>query len=161
MNLPYSKDIKLSEVEDILVKDLLLLITNNEYGLTTIAYRSELISFSNTFCDTLNSIYRTQERSFQLYKILDAGNYYALHYEYSGDSINSTLEKSNDINEYIEHVIPQKNRKKQSLHIQKIMKVYGKDTIILIKPKQLRYWLPSIALRDADEVFADYIKSRY
>ena len=58
-------------------------------------------------------------------------------------------------------LIPQKNIKRPHTHIQKIMKVYGKNTIILIKPKQLRYWLPSIALRDADEVFADYIKARY
>ena len=41
------------------------------------------------------------------------------------------------------------------------MKIYGTDTLIFIKPKQMKYWLKSIALRDADEVFADYIKARY
>ena len=51
---------------------------------------------------------------------------------------------------------------KIKVHIlQRIFKVYGKDRIILVKPKQLRYWIPSIALRDADETFADYLKARY
>ncbi len=161
MNLPYSKDIKLSEAEGILVKDLLSLITNNEYGLTTIASWPELVSFSNTFCNTLNSVYRTQEESFQLFKALSAGNYHALHFEYAKGSITPASEQIENLEEYINQVIPRKDLKKQGTHIQKIMKVYGKDNIILIKPKQLRYWLPSIALRDADEVFADYIKSRY
>ena len=42
-----------------------------------------------------------------------------------------------------------------------IAKLYAKDRLILVKPKQLRYWLLSIALRDADETFNDYIQARY
>ena len=39
-----------------------------------------------------------------------------------------------------------------------MLKFYGKNTITLIKPKNLRYWLKSIALRDADDVFDEMIK---
>ena len=38
------------------------------------------------------------------------------------------------------------------------MKIYGKNTITFLKPKNLRYWLKSIALRDADDVFDDIIE---
>ena len=88
-------------------------------------------------------------------------NYIAIHFEYGKELLTVSEEQVFNLEQYIQNVIPQKNIKRPHTHIQKIMKVYGKNTIILIKPKQLRYWLPSIALRDADEVFADYIKARY
>jgi hypothetical protein len=43
-----------------------------------------------------------------------------------------------------------------SLHVTRIARIYdGKSAFYLIKPDRLRYWLPSIALRDADETLAD------
>ena len=41
------------------------------------------------------------------------------------------------------------------------MKIYGEDSITFMKPKNLRYWLKSIALRDADDVFDDMIQNGY
>ncbi len=35
------------------------------------------------------------------------------------------------------------------------------DIVYLIKPKQVRYWLRSIALRDADEMMVDLFKAGY
>ena len=113
------------------------------------------------FCKTLNSIYQKNSNQFQPYKILDTGNYFAIHFEYSDEIITPIEEQIVDLEQYIQEAIPQRDTNQQHVHIQKIMKVYGKDSIILVKPKQLRYWLPSIALRDADEVFADYVKARY
>lgn len=161
MNLPYIKGLKLSETENIIINDLLSLIKNNEFGLYTYASRADLVVFMNKFCKTLNSIYQIEEKQFQPFKILDAGNYYAIHFGYSEEKITVSEEKFSDLEQYVKEVIPQRNDNRQIVHIQKIMKVYGRDSIILVKPKQLRYWLPSIALRDADEVFADYVKARY
>jgi hypothetical protein len=93
--------------------------------------------------------------------MIDAGKYYALHFEYTSETLTPKQEKIVDLEQYIEEVIPTRKDNQQKIHIQRIIKAYGQDTIILAKPKQLRYWLPSIALRDADETFADYIKSRY
>lgn len=43
-----------------------------------------------------------------------------------------------------------------SLQVTRIARIYdGKAAFYLIKPDRLRYWLPSIALRDADETLAD------
>lgn len=161
MNLPYLKGDKLTETENIVIDDLLSLITNNEFGLHINASKTELDNFSNIFCNTLNSIYHTNNKQFQLYKILDTENYYAVHFEYSEETITPIEEQIVDLEQYIKEAIPQRDTNQKHIHIQKIMKVYGKDSIILVKPKQLRYWLPSIALRDADEVFADYVKARY
>ena len=96
-----------------------------------------------------------------MFKVIDAGNYYALHFEYSSETLTPKQVEIADLEQYIEDVIPTRISNRQNVHIQRIIKAYGQDSIILAKPKQLRYWLPSIALRDADETFSDYIKSRY
>lgn len=164
-SIPYDKVLinnLVSDAERILINDSLkyhISLFNSE--IFQYASEPEIFNYSNIFCKTLNSVYKTREKLFQLCKIIDAKNYYALHFEYTVDTINSTSVQVADINKYIEYILPQKDSKNESIHIQKIMKVYGTDSIILIKPKQLRYWFPSIALRDADEVFSDYIKSRY
>jgi hypothetical protein len=42
-----------------------------------------------------------------------------------------------------------------------VVKIYDGDLIYLIKPKELRYWLQSIALRDADESIVDLYNAGY
>jgi hypothetical protein len=166
LNLPYLFDTKqkskISEAEQIVVNDALSYYVNLlGKEIFNDVRENEMEIFSKTFCQTLNSIYQSEGKSFQLFKILDAGKYYALHFEYCTGSIVSKIEQTKDLEKYINVVIPTKKKNRENTHVQRIMKVYGQDCIILIKPKQLRYWLPSIALRDADETFADYIKARY
>ena len=48
-----------------------------------------------------------------------------------------------------------------SYKINRVVKVYDNDYIYLLKPKELRYWLKSIALRDADETIIDLYKAGY
>jgi len=162
MDLPFSKnkeDLKLSEAEEILIDDVL----NNQLSenhLSEYSSNDAISVFSEIFCKTLNSIYQ-KEKSFQLFKIIDVGKFYALHFEYASEKLHVKYESADDLEEYIESVIPSRMENKESTHIQKIIKVYGQNSIILAKPKQLRYWLPSIALRDADDTFADYVKTRY
>ena len=42
-----------------------------------------------------------------------------------------------------------------TLHITRIARMYDGSFIFLLKPDPLRYWLRSVALRDADETLAD------
>ena len=165
MDLPYPENIKnieMSIAEKIVVDNVLFYQLNDgERFLTNIASSLEIERFSKTFCQTLNSVYQIGNKAFRLFKVLDAGKYFAVHFEYTDQEYEPAFEAKADLEEYIQQVIPKEKEKGKSYHIQRIIKVYGKDTIILAKPKQLRYWLPSVALRDADEAFADYIKARY
>lgn len=165
LNIPFSEDyesIKLSNAESILINDSLYYqLDKGEKALNKYGSETHLKEFANVFCKTLNSVYCAENKAFRLFKILDAGRYYAVHFEYTDDNCDSKLEITNDLEEYIQQIIPMEKNKGKSSHTQRILKVFGKDCIILAKPKQLRYWLPSIALRDADETFADYIKARY
>lgn len=157
MRIPYSHNInlKISEIENIIINQ----ITNNKFEEMLVSI-TDIFQFTSIYCKTLNSIYK-KEKSFQLFKIIDAGKYYALHFEYTNETLTPKQEEIFDLEQYIESVIPTRKDSQQKVHIQRIIKAFGHDSIILAKPKQLRYWLPSIALRDADETFADYIKSRY
>ena len=158
-NLPFLEELSISEAEELIINDVInYQLTNNK--LSNNSSIDDVSNFSKIYCKTLNSIYHG-EKSFQLFKIIDAGKYFVLHFEYASDKLHFNLENADDIEKYIESVIPSRKENQESTHIQKIIKAYGQDSIILAKPKQLRYWLTSIALRDADETFADYIKSRY
>lgn len=42
-----------------------------------------------------------------------------------------------------------------TLHVKRIARIYDGSFVFLLKPDQLRYWLRSVALRDADETLAD------
>ncbi|NVO11364.1 MAG: N-6 DNA methylase [Bacteroidales bacterium] len=163
-NLPFPEGmdiIKINSVDEILINDVIAYqIKSAQDLLSNVAIIGDIKNFALIFCKTLNSVYQ-KEKSFQLFKIIDMGKYYALHFEYTSEKLHQISENVNDIEQYIEAAIPSRKKNQEGMHIQKIMKVYGQDSIILVKPKQLRYWLPSIALRDADETFADYVKSRY
>lgn len=162
-NLPFPENqelIKITEAEQVIIDDVMSFQRrNNQDKLNAIVKNNELIEYSRIFVNTLNSVYKNT-KSFQLFKIIDTGTYYALHFEYTNETITPKQEEITDLEQYIENIIPTQDNQ-QKIHIQRIIKAYGQDSIILAKPKQLRYWLPSIALRDADETFADYFKSRY
>ena len=162
LNIPFSEDISLSKTDEILINDTLnYQLDNGGLAIGKDSNEININNFSDVFCQTLNSVYQVDNKAFRLFKILDAGKYYAVHFEYTSENYNPQTEEKTHLEQYIEEIIPTKKNKNKSYHTQRILKVYGKDCIILAKPKQLRYWLPSIALRDADEAFADYIKARY
>jgi hypothetical protein len=41
------------------------------------------------------------------------------------------------------------------LRVTRVARIYDENFIFLLKPDRMRYWLPSMALRDADETLAD------
>jgi hypothetical protein len=53
------------------------------------------------------------------------------------------------------------NNTSTNSRIVRMLRVYENNTIYLIKPKQTRYWLRSVAIRDADDTFADLVAQGY
>lgn len=45
--------------------------------------------------------------------------------------------------------------RRQVLNVHRIARIFDGAFVFLLKPDRLRYWLRSIALRDADETLAD------
>jgi len=48
-----------------------------------------------------------------------------------------------------------KDQRRPSLHVTRIARIYDGNFVFLLKPDRLRFWLRSIALRDADETLTD------
>jgi hypothetical protein len=48
-----------------------------------------------------------------------------------------------------------RERRNGGLNVTRIARIYDGRCIYMLKPDRLRYWLRSIALRDADETLAD------
>ena len=48
-----------------------------------------------------------------------------------------------------------RDKQRSSLHITRICRIYDGDFVFMLKPDRARFWLKSIALRDADETLAD------
>jgi hypothetical protein len=46
-------------------------------------------------------------------------------------------------------------QKGTTLHVTRIARIYDGNFVFLLKPDRLRYWLRSVALRDADETLSD------
>ena len=48
-----------------------------------------------------------------------------------------------------------------ALRTVRILRFYEGNTIIMVKPDRLRYWIPSTAIRDADETLVDLQRQGY
>ncbi|MEO6230286.1 MAG: N-6 DNA methylase [Ferruginibacter sp.] len=167
MDLPYpsvSADLKLSFAERIIKDDVLkygieYLRKNDNIITKNFAAENDLTSFANVFEKALNSIYQEGEKLFQLSHIIESNGWFATGFRYTSKAVNYKYEKSqkaeSDLSALIEGSLG------KNIRINRILRYYGKDTLYLIKPKQLRYWLKSIALRDADDSLQDLIKAGF
>jgi len=180
-------DLTLSETEQILQEDVLnyyihlgKAISKNSDGevLHKPVQRMQLESFASTFCNTLNSIYEKKGKSLQVGYICQRplytmcqfgfGKKGGLKYEFIDETdgmdtmINSLFPNTNDkkIDDKIEALIKDKMSNSGAI-FNRIIRinahVNGYDCICLIKPPAQRYWLNSIALRDAGDTFI-YLK---
>ena len=153
--------IELTEVDEIVINDALdftypswYLGDNAEIN-KTIKDKDALPQFAQTYCKQINTIYKQKGKELQLKTIFDGNAFYACEFYYTSEKINyKTIISDEEINELLKEQVG------QNKVYNKILRIYkNNDTIILIKPKNLRYWLKSIALRDADDTFDDIIEN--
>ena len=168
LNLPYPEGIhslKLTEADAIVINDAIEYYSNpRKSSVHKKLYQEEMPIediplFTDLFCKGFNTYASTKDKEFSLTKIIDAGDYFAVQLELREIGYRGyTIDNNKEIASYLKSVFPAQAKKLPVAHIQKIMKVYGKGVIVLVKPKQRRFWLQSIALRDSDDIFADNIK---
>ena len=72
---------------------------------------------------------------------------------YGENIVEVETEKRNEPTEHIKSLI--ENAYSSNVSIIRVLKLYEKNKVYFIKPKALRYWLRSTAIKDADEVFSD------
>lgn len=121
------------------------------------ASNKQIKEFADIFNQSFNAIYKKESKEQRLKKILIGQDFYALEFYYSDENYKTEIIENADLE--IEEII--RNNISPNVVINRVLKFYGKNTITLIKPKNLRYWLKSIALRDADDVFDEMIEAGF
>ncbi|MBK9017658.1 MAG: hypothetical protein IPM82_28430 [Saprospiraceae bacterium] len=121
-----------------------------------------LVNYSELFCYSLNSIYQKHENRFHA---VDAGtlhnnNFLYVAFRYDDKPDFTFSEESEELpiasEEKLQELL---TLDKGYAKFSRILKIYKKDYVCFIKPNQLRYWLDSVALRDADWVLDDLVKN--
>lgn len=165
MNLPYPvnpDDLKLGYSETIVQNDVLQYhikanSSSADNPLNRLVREDDLREYGEVFCNILNPIYKQNGLRWIAmgFHVGDRAIAYAFCYGKSG--ANNLPEVFEGGMEGVERLL--QNNSRRNIRINRVLREYlhleGYDVLLLVKPKAIRYWLKSIALRDADETFSD------
>lgn len=169
LSLPYlgdSKQYELSYLDQIIVEDTLnfwlnFLAKDKNIKALQPASLSDLQEYQHVLCEVLNSLFNSDD-SLGRYETMElsAINGFGvsiIQYNYGvKDSINSYDVFDTSVMDKLVH-----DTLNSTTRITRIVKLYEADKIIIIKPLEMRYWLRSIAIRDADEIVKDLFDAGY
>lgn len=170
-NLPYYdgkiksllSDSDINVITDTLNVFQYFLRNENSEAINAISLKNMLVylqKYGSEFCKVLNAIYRQENQAFRLSEVLPIYNnsYLATIFKYDEQKSVPVIH-----NDSASHNIGSIsiNQISSSLTSTRIIKIYEENTIIFIKPNQYRYWLSSIAYRDADKCVIDLSKAGY
>ncbi len=166
LKIPFSlPSIKLTEFEKNVISDVLMFQQNQirlgvkSIILNKIENQRHIISFANSFSLVLNSIYEKDGKRFVLNEAKISDNYVYVSIKYTENQNTEPEIQNIDSNASISELL--KGINTETLQIKRIIKVYRENEIIFIKPNQIKYWLNTIAYRDADKTFADIVNHRF
>lgn len=163
MNLPFDGEkIELSAIEKNVIKDVLKYSQNFiRYGENSIVFNkvkdeSFIQNYANELQNSLAIFTANQACDYKVSELKIFKSYTLVKLKYTSKNINIKFSSSNTSNSKINDLVDFKVS--ESVISRRIIKLYNDDEIILIKPNQIRYWLKSIAYRDADKIFNEMIK---
>ncbi len=152
-----SQNFKYDTIEEVLLDDIIYHYTefrkNGEKSkILNKVSKSDLTEFGDYYCRILNSVYDSFHPSKPVF-----GEDFIVFPFILGETPEIEIPESiESIEEILRNLINHKAG--YNLWIKRILRVYHKNVIFLYKPNQKRYWLRSIAIRDADETFLDLFK---
>jgi hypothetical protein len=155
-SLPYPEghDLKLSPHEKILVADIVdyyrdLIRLGQKSSAMKKKGISALSAFNDVFISRINGVYR--ENKLRDLKAYTWPGMICQPYVFGEGEIDWT--GADELKGKLDALL--KEKRDSGLNITRIARIYDGAVIYILKPDRLRYWLRSIALRDADETLAD------
>ena len=176
LSVPYFPEnegyLELSETEKILQEDVLeyyihlgKTICGKGQGrkLHEKVSQEQLEKFGKTFCNVLNPIYATNGKSWQCGKFSQTQLFTICQLGYGKNKgLSCQMFDEDELDDIIKSLI-YNNISNRGIIFTRVCRIYKHlsdyDYVFLIKPHAVRYWLNSIALRDADETFMDLKKA--
>lgn len=164
MALPYpddTKEIDLNFWEQALVDDIGSYLVDfrrkgEKASVLSKTNDADLRNFGEMYCKILNPVYK---QFLPLEPIqIDNGSFVCYPFCY-GNNPQIEMPKENTVIPYLDELLHR--RQGSRLFINRILRIYEQNVIFMIKPNQKRYWLRSIALRDADETLVDLLGQGY
>lgn len=165
-NLPFPQNetdkqaLQLSQVEQIWQEDVLNYYihqgkASKNNPLNEVASNEMLKNYSDTFVWIMNLNYNPiREKSFKTSKITKTQSYIAIEFSYCKENIELSFEKKTE-EEYKNYFETQIGKVKMITRIVEYID-FANNKIYFIKPFQKRYWLKSIADRDAMKCFVEF-----
>ena len=161
--LPYPKDYKdleLSRIEQYFADDTIDYMMdfckgNKNSSLLKNVTAEQLDEFQSVYCELLNSTYD----EFNPLNSFETESFIGCSFYFKDKPKTLLIENSKELEEDLFSII--NNKIGQNVNIKRVLRFYDDNVIYIIKPKQYRFWLKSIAVRDADETFSDLVKMGY
>ena len=162
MELPYPNDIQDINIdiwEQALVDDIVNYLVDfqrNGEKATVLSKtdESDLDTFGELYCSILNPVYK----QFRPLAPIPMDSFICYPFCY-GDAPQIELPKENKVASFLDELLHRQQGSR--LFINRILRMYEQNIIFMVKPNQKRYWLRSIALRDADETLVDLLEQGY
>ena len=161
--LPYPEDLSkfsFSFWEKALCEDTLKYLTNyvrlgqNSELLTKAANMDDLRAYSDMFIRMLKSVYDNLRASDPIFL-----NGLTCQLFYFGERPDSSWLSEQPEDELRKLIYDDKKYK--HLRTIRVLRFYSENFLLLVKPDRLRYWIRSIAIRDADETIIDLRQQGY
>ncbi len=168
MRLPVLDDtVELSHIEKSIINDVLeytqYFIRRPETALALeplTDVENEIRLYGKEFSNAINELYADEINSFKLTDII----------YFNEEDLIGTLFSYDDKQNCEPNIITESEATQieglvsfdinESLTATRIIQYYAPNKVLFVKPNQKRYWLASIAYRDADKVFADILNNR-
>lgn len=162
MALPYPddmQDIDLNHWEQVLVDDIgdyLVDFCRSGENAKVLSETNEddLRGFGEMYCEVLNPVYK----QFRPLEPISIDSFICYPFCY-GDAPLIKLPEKNKVAPFLDELLHRRHGSR--LFINRVLRLYEQNVIFMVKPNQKRYWLRSIALRDADETLVDLLEQGY
>jgi len=175
-NLPYPENrdyLSPSISESIIINDVLKYYRNlgdsinlgrKGYPLHQAPKPEDLKAFGETYCNSLNEIYAEDNNSWQIGEVIHTDTFISYQFGFGENGgLKYKYDKKDKVLDF--KLLLENYESNRGAMYKRIIRYYdhvnGYDCVYLIKPNSLRYWLKSIALRDAGDTFMDLKKEGF
>lgn len=160
--LPYPDDmidIDLNYWEKALVEDIGDYLVEfrrkgEDASVLNVVNEAELSAFGEMYCRVLNPVYE----NFRPLEPVRFESFICFPFCY-GIAPKIKMPEAQDVVPFLKELLHRHVRSR--VFMNRILRLYDHNVIFMIKPAQKRYWLRSIALRDADETLVDLLAQGY